>query len=342
MGVLRREGMHPLTDEFAEEYRKFRERHKMGRSATRHRKKGMSGPLSESIDPEEFRSAMRDALAAFSGKSGHELTGVLQNVLAAEYRIDSSDHTSELPSLKTAQNILREPHSISIRNYEALLSWLEYEIFDVSRRLDMVEHDEAPSRQSGETSNELSEKLFAYCQLQRLLTRLPEEYETALSKEYAARALVAAVQILSPDDREHLLQQAELLLGRESSRRPRITYSRDESGGIQQKIAQTPDLDRLVQSLNETACGKHVDQGDLCRLIADGERVRSTLEAAISAKARSIEKNAEATSVGTPESTSYLTDFDLRGLVTGSEGDVAASIVLDEYVGGLDYCRKEE
>ena len=103
MGVLGREGMQPLTDEFAEAYRKYRAHHKMGRPATRHRKGGMRGPLSDSIEPEKYRSAMRDALAAFSGKSGRELTGVLQNVLAAEYRIDSPDHTSELPSLKTAQ-----------------------------------------------------------------------------------------------------------------------------------------------------------------------------------------------------------------------------------------------
>ena len=351
MGVLGREGMQPLTDEFAEAYRKYRAHHKMGRPATRHRKGGMRGPLSDSIEPEKYRNAMRDALAAFSGKSERELTGVLQNVLAAEYRIDSPDHTSELPSLKTAQNILREPHSISLQNYEALLSWLEYEIFDVKRQIfeienpsdDVADDEEEPERQSREALDRLKEKSSAYCTLQGLLLDNPEdeEYAEALSKEYSARVLVEAIQILNANDREHLLQEAHLLLIRQQFQandkqieaRPELEWP---------NLPETDHLNLLIRGMYRTTYGRHPGQRDLCALISNQEQVRSTLAAEISARAPLSENDEDENLNNKSEAISEVTDFNLKGLITGAEGDVTASIVLDEYVGGLGLDRKKD
>lgn len=167
---LKRPGMHPVTEEFAELYRRKSERD--GRNPTRNTK------TNRALTPEELEAVCK-ALGIENGRQLGEFLGL---------------------TARRGQEIMRDPSKLSLLNARKL------EIEAINREQDLIHLEEDLSRWKIDTTEEMKELVNLSRACSPLYDLETDELikSGALGREYSYRFLIEGVKALPPHDRETL------------------------------------------------------------------------------------------------------------------------------------------
>lgn len=177
---LKRPGMHPVTEEFAELYRRKSERD--GRNPSRNTK------TNRALTPEELEAVCK-ALGIKSGKQLGEFLGV---------------------SARRGQEIMRDPSKLTLLNTRKL------EIEAINQEQDLIHLEQDLSRWKISTTEEIKELANLSQACLPLYDLETDELikSGALGREYSYRFLIEGARALPPHDRETLFTVLDGLLAK--------------------------------------------------------------------------------------------------------------------------------
>lgn len=279
---------------------------------------------------------------------------LIENRKLIDKRSILSPNPNDHISLKTVQNLFSKPSEMSIHSYELLLTWLEEEssnsvirLYEAERPQGGINPDGARDDISEEDQIDINrerEKLSAYRNLKQLLITRPERepFEREVKKEYSARALIEAINVLGDEDRRYLLKTLTLLLERFVFQYESSCVSERQPVFDSAKDRDVVAAKNLVLNLLRTDCGREAEEDDLCQLIATPNKI-SYLMFKLFFPESSIEIPTDANTTSDirsdfsfdedVEQAALSSRYDPKGLSTGVEWNPVTVTLLDVYTG---------